>query len=77
MAQGTFFAVSQPIDRGSPLLISEVTARSRNMDLAYYLLSKQLHAGAILTNGDPLTGEVGGGALPTPIISCLRLSMSL
>jgi len=65
MALGTFRAVSQPTDRGSPSFISEVTARLRNRDLAYYLLSKQLipehfvHVGALLTNGDPRTGEIG------------------
>jgi len=65
MAKGTLRAVSQPTDRGPLTLISEVTARSRNRDLAYYLLSKQLNpehslnVGALLTNGDPRTGEVG------------------
>ena len=66
MAQGTFRAVSLPTDRGPLSLTSEVTARSRNRDLAYYLLSKELnpehyvHVRALLNNGDPRTGEVGG-----------------
>jgi hypothetical protein len=74
-----FRAVSQPTDRGPLSLISEITARSRNRDLAYYLLSKQLnpehsvHVGALQTNGDPAPWKWG----PSSMISCLRPSWSL
>ena len=66
MAQGMLRAGSQQTVRVPLSLTSEVTARSRNRDLAYYLLSKQLHpehsvhVGALLTNGDPRTGGSGG-----------------